>query len=168
MSSQQSVNVAPPHFELRRAFSAFPTGVVAVCALSDGRPVGMAVNSFTSISLEPPLVAVSVARSSTTWPTLATTRRLGMSVLGAGHEVLSRRLSARDVDRFEGTQWRAGSEGAILIEGAALWLECSVHSVYDGGDHEIVLLEVHESEFFADVPPLVFHQSRYHELSGGR
>ncbi|MFD4422273.1 flavin reductase family protein [Agromyces sp. NPDC058484] len=157
-----------PQVALRKAFSAFPTGVVAVCALVDERPVGMAVNSFTSISLDPPLVAVSVARTSSTWPTLATRGRLGMSVLGSEHEVLCRRLSARAVDRFEDAQWHATDDGAVLIDDAALWLECEVRSTFDGGDHEIVLMEVHEAETFPDVTPLVFHQSQFRELHADR
>jgi flavin reductase (DIM6/NTAB) family NADH-FMN oxidoreductase RutF len=164
MSSQQNLQDAPPTVALRRAFSVFPTGVVAIGAVIDDRPVGMAVNSFTSISLEPALVAVSVARTSSTWPVLATSSRLGMSVLGSHHEVLCRQLSARIPDRFEGAEWHEGESGAVLIDGAALWLECEVRASFDGGDHEIILLEVVNAEAFPEVAPLVFHQSRYRDL----
>ena len=91
--------------ELRQAFSAFPTGVVAVCALGDdGRPLGMAVNSFTSISLDPPLVAISLANTSQTWPALAGKASLGLSVLGTSQEQVSRQLSSRSGDRFDGVE----------------------------------------------------------------
>ncbi|GGR28756.1 flavin reductase family protein [Agromyces mediolanus] len=163
MTTQQSLSEAP-QLALRRAFSAFPTGVVALAAIVDGAPAGMAVNSFTSISLEPPLVAVSVARTSTTWPLLADRPALGLSVLGSDQEALCRQLSSRTADRFAEAGWRVGEDGSVLVEGAALWLECGIHAVYDGGDHEIVLLEVRSSEMFPEVAPLVFHQSRFHAL----
>ncbi|MCI0155720.1 flavin reductase family protein [Leifsonia shinshuensis] len=150
---------------LRRAFSSYPTGVVAVAALNQGQPAGMALNSFTSISLEPALVAVSVARTSSTWPVLADRPRLGLSVLGADHGTLCRQLSARTGDRFAGADWHPTAEGAVLIDGAALWLECGVRETFDGGDHEIVVLEVHGAEAFPEVAPLVFHQSAFHRIA---
>ena len=164
MSSQPNVQDVSPHVALRQAFSVFPTGVVAVCALVEERPVGIAVNSFTSISLDPPLVAVSVARTSSTWPVLAARTRLGMSVLGSHHEALCRKLSSRTLDRFEDAEWHPTEDGAVLIDGAALWLECEVRTTFDGGDHEIILMEVLNSEVFPDVVPLVFHQSQFRGL----
>ena len=150
---------------LRQAFSLFPTGVVVVAGLANQQPVGMAVNSFTSISLDPPLVSISVARTSTTWPKLASNTELGLSVLARHQEGASRSLSRRDVDRFAGLDWVADQHGAVMISGAALWLRCAVHAVLDGGDHEIVLLRVLSSQTFDDVEPLVFHRSTYRELS---
>jgi flavin reductase (DIM6/NTAB) family NADH-FMN oxidoreductase RutF len=152
---------AHPTLVLRKAFSMFPTGVVAVCALDDGVPVGMAVNSFSSVSLEPPLVSVCVAHTSSTWPRLKTSPNIGLSVLGADQEGLSRKLSARSGDRFEGVQWTANEDGALFIDGATLWLDCRVRDQLRGGDHEIILFEVLQSHLFPQVPPLVFHQSRY-------
>ncbi|MGG7465733.1 flavin reductase family protein [Plantibacter sp. YIM 135347] len=164
MSGQTNLGDAPPQLALRRAFSLFPTGVVAVCALVDDAPVGIAVNSFTSVSLDPPLVAVCVARTSNTWPILAGQTRLGMSILGSHHEVLCRKLASRNLDRFEDEDWHATEGGAVLMDGAALWLECEVRASYDGGDHEIVVLEVLQSDLFPDVTPLVFHQSQFRGL----
>ncbi|QEE62126.1 flavin reductase family protein [Salinibacterium sp. dk2585] len=153
-----------PTLALRQAFSLFPTGVVAVAASVDGRPVGLAVNSFTSVSLDPALVGVCIANTSTTWPTLSSVKRLGLSILGAGQGAVCRTLSARGVDRFADVPWQAGEHGAVLIDDAALWLECEIHSSFPGGDHEVVLLKVVRSELFPDVAPLVFHQSRFREL----
>lgn len=164
MTSDTTLSNSPER-AFRRAMSAYPTGVVAIAAMHADQPMGMTVNSFTSISLQPALTAVSVARTSTTWPALATHPRLGLSVLGHNQGPLARQLSARTGDRFAGTYWHSTEEGAVLLDGAALWLECSVHEVLDGGDHEIVLLEVHESELFAEIAPLVFHQSSFHRIS---
>ncbi|MGO3147040.1 MAG: flavin reductase family protein [Leucobacter sp.] len=155
----------PVDLALRRAFSSFPTGVVAVCGTtSDGTRAGMAVNSFTSISLDPPLVAMSVARTSRTWPVLKDSESLGLSVLGSRQEQVSRNLAAREGDRFGGAAWAQGENGAIHLEDAALWLTCGVHSEIDAGDHIIVLLRVDGMHYFQDVEPLVFHQSRYRAI----
>ncbi|MBO1418956.1 flavin reductase family protein [Streptomyces sp. FH025] len=150
---------------LRQAFGAYPTGVVALGALRGGEPVGLAVSSFVSISLEPPMVAISVARTSTTWPRLAEAPVLGLSVLSHGQGALCRKLASRVGDRFDGTGWRPTPDGAVLIHDAALWLTARVNAVYDGGDHEIVLMELLTAELFPGVEPLVFHTSQFRELS---
>lgn len=149
---------------LRAAFSVYPTGVVALAAVVDGRPVGMAVNSFTSISLEPALVAISAARTSRTWPMLRAAPELGMSVLAEHHEPLSRLLSSRVDDRFGDHRWRSTEGGAVLVQDAALWLTCRLHSTFDGGDHEVALYEIDDVTLFDDVEPLVFHRSRYRAI----
>lgn len=167
MSIPQGSNDESVTQALRRAFSSFPTGVVAVCALGqEGAPVGMAVNSFTSISLEPPLVAISVARASRTWPILSQAKTLGLSVLGSEQEQASRSLAARTGDRFADIEWQRSEEGAVHLDHAALWLTCSVYEVVDAGDHVIVLLSIEDVEHFPDVEPLVFHQSRYRAIRG--
>ncbi|MFI1018733.1 flavin reductase family protein [Streptomyces sp. NPDC020965] len=150
---------------LRRAFGAYPTGVVAISALRGNEPVGFAANSFVSISLEPPMAAVSVARTSTTWPRLVGAPVLGLSVLSHGQGAVCRRLASREVNRFDGVAWKATPEGAVVIEDAALWLTARVSATYDGGDHEIVLMELLTAELFSGVEPLVFHTSQFRELT---
>lgn len=151
---------------LRQAFGRFPTGVAAVCALADGEPIGMAASSFTSVSLDPPLVLLCVAHTSTTWPRLATREHLGLSVLGEGHEDAGRALAAKGVDRFAGIEWEATPAGAVLVHGASAWFECVVHDVVRGGDHDVVLLRVDALRVFPEVPPLVFHASQFRRLAG--
>ncbi|MER7701511.1 flavin reductase family protein [Kitasatospora sp. NPDC097605] len=166
-TSSQTVPTEPDGLDtatLRQAFGAYPTGVVAISALRGDEPVGFAASSFVSISLQPPMVAVSVARTSTTWPRLAEAGVLGLSVLSHGQGALCRRLASREGRRFDGVGWTATPEGAVLIEDAALWLTAGVGAVYDGGDHEIVLLELLSVRLFAGVEPLVFHTSQFREL----
>ena len=110
---------------LRRAYAMFPSGVTAVCALIDGQPTGMAMSSFTSVSLDPPLVSVCIAHSSSTWPVLSTAAHLGISVLGGAEPHIVRQLSAKDGDRFADIDWEATEEGAVYIGGAPLWLDCA-------------------------------------------
>jgi flavin reductase (DIM6/NTAB) family NADH-FMN oxidoreductase RutF len=150
---------------LRHAYSMFPSGVAAVCALGpDDEPVGMAMSSFTTVSLEPPLVSVCVDRSSTTWPKLAALPTLGVSVLGAGHAAAAAALASKTGDRFRDVPWHATSRGAVLVDGSALWLECRVYDQFDAGDHELILLEALDLVPHPDTPPLVFHQSALRPL----
>jgi len=150
--------------ELRRAFACFPSGVAAVCALVDGVPDGMAASSFTSVSLDPPLVSVCVQNTSSTWPRLRNRDRLGVSLLAESQDVTCRTLAAKTGDRFAGVDWSATPEGAVLVCGATAWLDCSVDDELPAGDHTIVLLRIHGLRAEPDVAPLVFHGSRFRRL----
>ena len=149
---------------LRHVFGAHPSGVVFVSALIDDRPVGLAASSFTSVSLAPPLVSTCVAHTSTTWPTLSTAPRLGLSVLSAEQEPVVRQLAARGSDRFADLPWRTVGDGGVLLDGAAAWLEVSIAQQVPAGDHDIVVLAVHDLDADHDVAPLVFHASRFTRL----
>jgi flavin reductase (DIM6/NTAB) family NADH-FMN oxidoreductase RutF len=151
--------------ELRNAYACFPTGVTALCALVDGRPAGLAASSFTSVSLEPPLVSVCLQSNSTTWPQLRASPRLGVSFLGVYHDIACRQLSAKTGDRFAGISWEASAAGAVFIDGASVWLECLIDQCIAAGDHEIALLRIETLKVEPDVSPLVFHASRFRELA---
>jgi flavin reductase (DIM6/NTAB) family NADH-FMN oxidoreductase RutF len=150
---------------LRAAFSTFPSGVTSICAVRDGSPIGMAASSFVSVSLDPPLVSVCVQRTSATWPVLAKCRRIGVSVLSSSQGDICRKLASRIEERLCGVPHSVTEQGAVLIEGAASWLECSVHQVFEAGDHDVVLLRVQDFQINAGVPPLVFHASGFHSLA---
>lgn len=150
---------------LRAAFAAFPCGVAAVAGMESAAPVGMAASSFTSVSLEPPLVSVCVAHTSTTWPRLRGLPRLGLSVLADEHDELCRALAAKTGDRFARVEWTAASSGAVFIAGAAVWLDCSIENTVKAGDHDIEVLRIHDVEAHPDVSPLVFHSSRFRRLA---
>ena len=149
---------------LRRAYACFPSGVTALCGLVGGLPDGMAASSFTSVSLDPPIVSLCVAHTSTTWPRLAALPTLGVSVLAEGHTELARSLSAKQGDRFAAARWTSTASGAVLLHGSTLWLECAVDSVVAAGDHDIVLLAVRSLCTFPDVEPMVFHGSAFRQL----
>lgn len=150
---------------LRAAYGRFPSGVVAICALRDRQPVGIAASSFVAVSIEPSLVAVCVQHTSTTWPRLADGPRLGLSILGDKHDRACRQLAAKNGDRFAGLDWSATTDGAIFLHEAATWLDCSVHENVTAGDHDIILLRVEAVEMHEGVGPLVFHGSNFHSLS---
>ena len=151
--------------ELRRVLGAFPTGVTAVAVELDGSPVGIAASSFTSVSLEPPLVSVCVSTSSATWPLLARSPRLGLSVLSEDQEQICRQLAGPSADRFTGLGWRTSDDGALWLDAASAWFDCSIAQVVPAGDHVIVVLAVHEYADDPGVEPLVFHGSRYRRLN---
>ncbi|MDX3638130.1 flavin reductase family protein [Streptomyces sp. MB09-02B] len=150
---------------LRQAFGCFPSGVTALCALDAGTPVGMAASTFTPVSLQPPLVSVCVQDTSSTWPRLRRQNRLGLSVLAEGQDMVCRALAARGGDRFADVGWESGEDGGVYVHGASLWLDCSVHAELPGGDHTIVLLEIHGLKADPDREPLVFHGSRFRRLA---
>jgi flavin reductase (DIM6/NTAB) family NADH-FMN oxidoreductase RutF len=150
---------------LRQAFGAFPTGVTAVCAMADGVPSGLAANSFVSVSLEPALVSVSMARASTTWPVLRELPSVGISVLAEVHAPICRLLAAKGVDRFAQVSWEAVDSGAVFIHGAALWLDCQLEKEFPAGDHDIALLRIDSMRSFPEISPLVFHRSTFHRLA---
>ena len=151
---------------LRRSFSAFPSGVTVIAGLSpDGTPLGLVASSFTSVSLQPALVSMCIAHTSGTWPLLTTLPSLGVSVLAAGQEWVARQVSSRRPDRFEGVAWRATGDGAVVLEEASGWMEVSVEQQIRAGDHDIVVLAVHELNADPEMQPLVFHGSRFRRLA---
>lgn len=149
---------------LKRVFGAFPSGVVAVAAHVEGELVGLAASSFTSISLDPPLVSVSVSKSSATWPRLRAAGRLGVSVLADRHDTVCRRLAGPAHERFDGLSVDVTDAGAVLVDEALATFQCSVHREVEAGDHVIVLLRLHEVAEGATALPLVFHRSGFARL----
>jgi flavin reductase (DIM6/NTAB) family NADH-FMN oxidoreductase RutF len=147
--------------DLRRTYACFPSGVVSICAMAGGAPVGLVASSFTSVSMTPPLVSFCIKTESATWPQLARLPRLGVSVLGEVHDAACRQLSAKAGDRFAGLDLHTTADGAVLIAGAPAWLECTIEAQIPAGDHLIVLLRVMALTADHDVPPLVFHASSF-------
>lgn len=152
----------PAH--LREVFAAYPTGVTAVAAELAGVPVGLAANSFTSVSLNPPLVSVCIARTSATWPRLRGSDWVGVNILASHQAKACRSLAGPDGHRFTDLSWRVTQNGAIVLDEVKAWLECRVVSEIPTGDHDIVVLHVHDLAVDHERAPLVFHASRFREL----
>ncbi|MFM9377583.1 flavin reductase family protein [Gordonia sp. VNK21] len=151
--------------ELRRAYSCFPSGVVAVCRQSGGGPLGMSASSFTTVSLEPPLVSVCVRQESGTWRTLREQTRLGVSVFAADQGELCRQLAGPSPGRFNGVQPIPGDDGELFIPGATAHLAVEIAGEVPAGDHLVVLLRVRALRSDHEAAPLVFHGSSFHALS---
>ena len=147
--------------DYRKALGQFATGVTVVTARSaDGRRIGLTVNSFSSVSLNPPLVIWSLARNAGNFSDFTSATHFAINVLGAGQHHLSRQFSTPLPDRFAGVECADGKGGCPLLAGAIAHFVCKTVQQYDGGDHTIFLGEVEEYKWF-DGEPLVFHSGRY-------
>ncbi len=123
----------------------FATGVTIVTAIEGDAPVGFTAQSFVSLSLDPPLVAVCPALTSTSWPRIAAADGLCINILGADQEPLCRGFATPSHDKFAGVGWRASpGTGAPLLDGALAWIDGHVEQAYPAGDHEIVIIRVED------------------------
>jgi 3-hydroxy-9,10-secoandrosta-1,3,5(10)-triene-9,17-dione monooxygenase reductase component len=145
----------------RRVLGQVPTGVALITATTPTGPAGMAVNSFTSVSLDPPLVSFCAALTSSTWPRIQAAGAFSVNVLGEHHAEVSRRFAQKGADRFAGLGHRSGATGAPVLDGVAAHLDCEVHAVHDAGDHVIVLGRVVHLDADEGVRPLIFHGGAY-------
>ena len=145
----------------RQVLGRFATGVTVVTGAADGQPVGLAVNSFTSVSLEPALVAFCVAKASRTWPKLRSAGTFCVNILAEDQEALSRAFAGRPPDRFLGVGWRPGRSGAPILADVLAWIECAIDAEHDAGDHVIVVGRVRELDVGHEGRPLVFYRGGY-------
>ena len=146
----------------RRVLGHYATGVVVVAAIVDGEPCGLAVNSFTSVSLDPPLVAFCAARSSSTWPRLRTSETFAVSVLSSEQEDVCRLFARKGADRFTGTTWTTSPAGHPVLGKAMAWLDISADRIVPAGDHELVLGRVTAlSATDGDAAPLLFFRGAF-------
>jgi 3-hydroxy-9,10-secoandrosta-1,3,5(10)-triene-9,17-dione monooxygenase reductase component len=151
----------PDAAEFRRTLGQFATGVTIITAIDDGEPAGVAANSFTSVSLDPPLVLFCVARTSTTWPRIERARKFAVNVLGEHQEELSQLFAQKGADRFGQTDWHIGVGGSPVLHDCIAYLDCEFWAEYDGGDHIIVVGRVLDLGVDHDAGPLLFYQGKY-------
>lgn len=146
----------------RQVLGQYPTGVCVVTGQTpEGEPVAMVVGSFTSVSLNPPLVAFFPDRNSSSWAKLKSCEHFCVNILGADQEPVCRKLASKDPDKFSGTPHRLSSRGSPVIDGAVAWIECDRYSVTDAGDHEMVTGLVREMDVVGGGLPLLFFQGGY-------
>jgi flavin reductase (DIM6/NTAB) family NADH-FMN oxidoreductase RutF len=146
----------------RQVLGHYPTGVTVITALEDGRPYGLAANSFTSISLDPPLVSFCAAHTSTTWPHIRQAGHFCVNVLGEEQEELCRLFAVTGGDKFAGIGWKRASTGAPIIDDVVAWLDCTIEAQHEAGDHVIVVGRVHELGLaHHEGRPLVFFRGGY-------
>lgn len=150
---------------VRQTFAQFPSGVAVLAVDIDGAKHALVASSFmVGVSLEPCLVAVAVQKSSETWGLMKGVGSVGVSILGKGQSDLTRKLASKNrAARFEQVATEVSKQGSVFIDDAALWLDCSIHSVSEAGDHWMVLLEVAELGVGTN-EPLIWHGSRFREL----
>jgi flavin reductase (DIM6/NTAB) family NADH-FMN oxidoreductase RutF len=144
----------------RRALGNFATGVTIVSATHGSRNVGVTANSFSSVSLDPPLVLWSIDRKSTSLDAFLNASHFAINILSESQTELSNKFSRTSEEKYVGVDWTAGQGGAPLLAGAVAHLECSREIEYDGGDHVIMIGRVEKYTRY-DREPLVFARGRY-------
>lgn len=150
---------------LRDALGCFATGITIVTTRDGaGNPVGLTANSFTSVSLDPPLLLVCIANSAGSGAALREAEHFGVNVLQIGQQPASNRFAGRGEDRFAATPWAPGETGVPLLDGALGSFECRRHAVHDGGDHFILIGEVVRAQFEPRRDPLLYFRGKYRRL----
>jgi flavin reductase (DIM6/NTAB) family NADH-FMN oxidoreductase RutF len=164
--SDSPAQALPPNFsatEFRNALGMFATGVTIVTARAhDGSLVGLTANSFNSVSMSPPLVLWSLARSAGSMAAFSTGSHYAINILSAGQQDLARRFASREPDRFRHVEFVPGVGGAPLLAGAAATFECFNRSQYEEGDHVIFVGEVERCGARMGASPLLFHGGRFY------
>lgn len=165
MAERSNVTL-PDSNNFRQVLGRLPTGVVIVTGGDPQQPSGLVCGSFMSVSLQPPLVAVSPAKTSTSWPAIEASGTFCANVLADGQEELAQRFAKSGGDKFAGTSWEpAPSTGAPILDGVAAWIDCRVYKQIEAGDHWLVLGEVLELSVHSDGGALVFHGGQFRPLT---
>lgn len=157
----------PDAQRFRHVLGHLPTGACVITTIdATGVPLGLSCNSFTSVSLRPPLVSFCPAKASTTWPLMRPSGRFAVNVLAEDQHDLCRRFALRGINRFADIGWAPSRYGNPLLEGALAWLDCEITDEHDAGDHTIVVGAVLDLESPGRNGPLVFFRGRYDGIRG--
>jgi len=146
---------------MRTVLGHFATGVAIVTATDGDEPVGMACNSFTSLSLEPQLVLFCAAKDSSTWPRIQAAGKWAANILGEAGEQICRLFAQKGADRFAHVQYSIGRTGAPLLDDALAFVDCETVAEHDAGDHIIVVGKVLELGYAPEGTPLLFYRGGY-------
>jgi 3-hydroxy-9,10-secoandrosta-1,3,5(10)-triene-9,17-dione monooxygenase reductase component len=146
---------------MREVLGHFASGVTVVTAVTDGGPVGFTCQSFSSLSLDPPLVAFAPARTSRTWARLREIGQFCVNVLAEGQDDLSQRFARSGPDKFDGVPWTPSPHGNPVLEDVVAWIDGQLWAEYDGGDHTIAVARVLDLGADPDRRPLLYHRGSY-------
>ncbi len=146
---------------LRDVLGHFASGVTVVTAVTADGPIGFTCQSFSSLSLDPPLVAFAPARTSRTWPRLREIRRFCVNVLAEGQDAVSQNFARSVPDKFAGVPWTPSVSGSPVLADVVAWIDGELWAEYDGGDHTIAVARVLDLGAHADRRPLLYHRGSY-------
>jgi flavin reductase (DIM6/NTAB) family NADH-FMN oxidoreductase RutF len=151
---------------LRQVFGQFCTGVTAVCAADgDGRRYGITVNSFSSLSLDPPLALFALVRESESLKIIQAARAFSINILAESQQDISNALAKKGgPEKMDAVPTRPGVTGAPIIEGSIGYMDCLLHAQFDGGDHVILVGEIKQAAVGEALPPLLYFRSGYKTL----
>jgi 3-hydroxy-9,10-secoandrosta-1,3,5(10)-triene-9,17-dione monooxygenase reductase component len=151
----------------REVLGRFASGVTVVTAISNGAPVGMTCQSFSSVSLDPPLVLFIPAKTSRAWPLIQRAGRFCVNFLSQAQADLSNVMASRGVDKFDGVTWRPSeATGSPLFGDTLGYVDCSIHAVHEAGDHYVVIGRVLDLAARDAEGPLLFYQGQYRTTDG--
>ncbi|CCG05764.1 flavin reductase family protein [Blastococcus saxobsidens] len=146
---------------MREVLGHFASGVTVVTADAPEGPIGFTCQSFSSLSLDPPLVALAPARTSRTWARLRDIGRFCVNVLAEGQDAVSQNFARSGADKFAGVRWTPSAHGSPVLEDVVAWIDGELWAEYDGGDHTIVVARVLDLDAAPDRRPLLFHRGAY-------
>jgi flavin reductase (DIM6/NTAB) family NADH-FMN oxidoreductase RutF len=146
--------------EFRAVLGHFASGVALVTGMDGDVPAGLTCQSFFSLSLEPPLVALAPGKSSTSWPRASSTGNICVNILSADQEGLAMVFATTGADKFDGVGWSPGANGAPRLQGALAWIECRIADIHDAGDHQLVVARVGAVERGSG-RPLLFYRGGF-------
>ena len=146
----------------RQTMGNFATGVVVVTGLLEQEPIGFAAQSFVSLSLNPPLVAFSPGKSSSSWPKIRQSGSFGINILGQDQQAVCADMAQSGADKFANVHWRSGITGAPILENVLAFIECTLEAEHDAGDHTIVVGRVVDFQSVnGQSAPLLYFRSLY-------
>ncbi|MGZ4657704.1 MAG: flavin reductase family protein [Blastococcus sp.] len=159
-------DAAGPHrivdpVRLREVLGHFASGVTVVTAVTDEGPIGFTCQSFSSLSLDPPLVVFAPSRTSATWPRLREIGRFCVNVLAEGQDDVSQNFARSGADKFAGVRWSRSAQGSPVLDGVVAWIDGVLWAEYDGGDHTLVAARVLDLGADPDRRPLLYHRGAY-------
>lgn len=163
--------MSPPEHQFdaatfRKVLGHYPTGVCVITAIEpQGGPVGLSIGSFTSVSLDPPLVAFFPARTSSSWPRIERAGRFCVNVLAADQEDVCRIFASGRPDKFDGISHRLSDNGSPVLDNVVAWIDCTLDAVHEAGDHFIVVGRVRSLDVVRPDRPLLFYRGSYGDFS---
>ncbi len=145
----------------RTVLGHFCSGITIVTAVDHAEPVGLTCQSFSSVSLDPPLVLFVPAKAANSWPRIRSAGHFCANVLAEDQEPLGRRFAIRGADKFAGVGWRPAPTGAPILDGCIAYVDCEIEAVHDSGDHDIVVGRVVDLAVTSETSPLLFFRGGY-------
>lgn len=161
MSPSHKQILAPDAAAIRTVVGHYATGVAIITAIDGAEPVGMACNSFTSVSLDPALVLFCAAKSSSTWPRIQQAQKWAANILDEDGEEVCRLFAQKGADRFAHLSYSTGRTGAPLLDEAIAFVDCETVAEHDAGDHVIVVGRALELGYASEGKPLLFYRGGY-------
>jgi 3-hydroxy-9,10-secoandrosta-1,3,5(10)-triene-9,17-dione monooxygenase reductase component len=148
--------------KFRQVLGNYPTGVCAVTATGpDDMPLGMVVGSFSSVSLDPPLIGFFPDKKSSSWPQIERAGRFCINVLASDQLAICKQIATPGADKFADLIFTHSANGSPVLDGAIAWIDCDLHNVAEAGDHYMVLGLVLSLNVCRDAVPMLFYKGRY-------